>query len=695
MIAEYYQWYPFFRLLIPLVAGILCGDAFPQVVPVWGLGLACLLLFAGLSVCHCLCFRRLYGVLLFLLLSVVGYMGMDRQMRRSDFPFSNLSSTYRIVVRGKPETKGRSVLCQGGLLEEVRQDTVLAFSRPPLFLFYFPKDSMATCLKLGDELLIHTRLAPPVNNGNPYEFDYVRYLRHQGVAGTAYVAAGHWRVTGHDVARTFRQEALEYREKVLSLYRDLGFKGDELAVLSALTVGDKAALGDDIRETYSVAGASHVLALSGLHIGFIYALLFFLFTPLWRRWRVLKPMLLLLIVLFLWGFAFFTGLSASVVRSVIMFSLCAFAGLQSEKVWSMNTLLSAAFLMLLYNPVWLYDVGFQLSFVAVAAILIIQPRLYALWKVKNRFLRYGWGLVTVSVAAQVGTAPLVLFYFSRFSTHFLLTNLVAIPMVSLILYAAVLLLLLTPFSFLQGAFAAVVKALVSAQNAMLRWIEHLPLSSMDGIWIDGWEVLLYFLFLGLLCCAVMRRIYRNVFLTLFALLLLVSYHSVSAMLHAPQRSIVFYNVRGCPVVHCLSESGKSWLACADSLPDRTRLTRTLSPYWNRLQLEVPQWVADGYAVPGLSMQDGIVCYAGKRICLLCDGRWQGKESVSPASIDYLYVSHGYRGGMAELVSLFSIGTVVLDASLSDYCRHQIVDDCIRMGIPYLSLSQKGSVRILL
>lgn len=695
MIAEYCQRYPFFRLLIPLVAGILCGDAFPQVVPVWGCGLACLLLFVGLVACHCLRFRRLYGGVLFLLLSVVGYMEMGGQMGRSDFSFSNLSSTYKIAVREKPEAKGRSMLCQAVLLEEVRQDTVLAFSRPPLFLFYFPKDSGTAGLKQGDELLIHARPAPPVNNGNPYEFDYARYLRRQGVTGTAYVAAGHWQVTGHSAARTFRQRALEHREKVLALYRDLGFEGDELAVLSALTVGDKAALDDDIRETYSIAGASHVLALSGLHIGFIYALLFFLFAPLWRRWRVLKPALLLLIVLLLWGFAFFTGLSASVVRSVIMFSLCAFAGLQSEKVWTMNTLLSAAFLMLLYNPVWLYDVGFQLSFVAVTAILVIQPRLYALWKVKNRFLRYGWGLVTVSVAAQVGTAPWVMFYFSRFSTHFLLTNLVAIPMVSLILYAAVLLLSLTPFPFLQGAFAAVVKALVFAQNAMLRWIEHLPFSSVDGIWIDGWEVLLYFLFLGLFCRAVMRRIYRNVFLALFALLLLVSYHSVSTMLHAPQRSIVFYNVRGCPAVHCLSESGKSWLACADSLPDRTRLTRSLSPYWNRLHLEEPQWVMDGYSVPGLSMRDGIVCYAGKRICLLCDGRWQGKKSASPVSIDYLYVSRGYRGGMAELASLFSIGTVVLDASLSDYYRNRIVDDCIRMGIPYLSLSQKGSVRILL
>lgn len=680
---------------MPLVVGILCGDAFPHAVSVWGIGSVCCLLFAGLVACHSLHYQRLYGAVLFLLLLCVGYMGMDRQLSRSDFSFSNQAATYRICIREKPEVKERSILCQAILLDEVRQDTVLAASRPSLFLFYFPKDTAAVCLRQGDELLVHTRLAPPTNNGNPYEFDYVRYLRHRGVAGTAYVAAGHWQVTGQHAARTFRQRALEYREKVLSLYRDLGFKGDELAVLSALTVGDKEELSDDIRETYSVTGAAHVLALSGLHIGFIYALFLFLFTPLWRRWRVLKPLLLGLLVLFLWGFAFFTGLSTSVVRAVLMFSLCALAGLQSEKAWSMNTMWVAAFLMLLCHPVWLYDVGFQLSFAAVAAILLIQPRLYALWKVENRLLRYGWGLVTVSVAAQVGTAPLVMFYFSRFSTHFLLTNLCVLPLVSLILYAAVLLLLLTPFPFLQSVWAVVVEGLVHTQNAVLRWIEHLPFSSIDGIWIDGWEVLLLFLFIGLLGCAMRRRTYRNVSLALFALLSVVSYHSVSTMLHAPQKSIVFYNVRGCPAVHCMAESGQSWLACTDSRPDVSRLNRSLSSYWNRLHLDKPQWITDGYAASDLSMRDGIVCYAGKRICLLCDDRWQNKESASPVPIDYLYISRGYRGGVTELTSLFSIGTVVLDASLSDYYRNRIVDDCLRLGIPSLSLAQKGSVCILL
>ena len=475
----------------------------------------------------------------------------------------------------------------------------------------------------------------------------------------------------------------------------MGFEADELAVLSALTVGDKEELSDDIVETYSVSGASHVLALSGLHIGFLYALLLFVLRPLWRRWRRLKPLLLLLLVLFLVSFAFFTGLSSSVVRSVVMFSLLAFAGLQPEKPLTLNTLAATAFLMLLCKPVWLFDVGFQLSFSAVAAIVLVQPKLYALWKVDNRFLRYLWGLMTVSVAAQLGTAPLVIFYFSRFSTHFLLTNLWVIPMVSLVLYSAVFLLMLTPLPFVQHLFARVVEALVHVQNEVLRWIERLPGAAVDDIWLDIWGVLLVYLFLGMAYYGFLRLTVRRVCFALLALLAVVSWHSLSIMSNASRQGIAFYSVRGCPVVHCMADNRHSWLACADSLPDMPRLCRALSPHWNRLRLETPRLVAGYYTTSGLSMRNQIVSYAGKRICLLSDNRWRNKNSSHPLSVDYLYVSKGYQGGIEELTSLFSMGMVVLDASLSDYYQNKIANDCVRLGIPYLLLSQKGSYRILL
>lgn len=695
MIVEGFLRHIFLRLLLPLAVGIWCGELYPYTFSLW----ACLIAFLFPVILFVLSnhyyTRWLYGAMVYLFLFGTGFQLASWQVEQTNYTFAGKAATYIVRIQQEPEEKARSILCNSILIDQYRQDRVSHISQGNLFLLYFPKDSAASALSRGDELIINTRLSPPADNGNPEEFDYARYLMRKGVTGTAYVAAGHWKVIGHDSSRTFRQVALDYREKVVSLYRRLGFSGDELAVLSALTVGDKEELSEDIVETYSVTGASHVLALSGLHIGFIYALFWFVFRFLWKRWKFLKPFLLVFLILFLWGFAFLTGLSSSVVRSVIMFSFLALASLQPEKPLTLNTLAATAFLMLLYNPMWLFDVGFQLSFSAVVAILVFQPKLYALWAVKNRFLRYVWGLVTVSVAAQLGTAPLVILYFSRFSTHFLLTNLWVIPMVSLVLYSAVLLLALIPFPFLQQAFSVVVEWLVRAQNSVLHWIEQFPLASVDGIWVDVWQVLLFYLFIALVYRSFVRFTARNISLSLFVLLLIVSYSSVTALFYAPQRSIVFYNVRGCPVVHCMTEGGDSWLASADSLPDISRLRRTLSSYWNHLGLKEPQVIVGDYSTSRLSVANHLLCYAGKRVCLLHDSRWKSKVADHPMIIDYLYISKGYEGGIKELFSLFSVSTVVLDASLSAYSQERLINECIGLGVSYLSLSKKGSVRIAL
>ncbi len=652
-----------------------------------------MLLFALLVYCHCKNFGSLFGLTTNLLIAGTGFYLACRQWHQTDYAFPEKSCIYKIRIQEKPEPKERSILCRSVLLGEFKGDTIRTNKRSPLFLLYFPKDSAAATLQRGDELIIYAQLAPPKNNGNPDEFDYARYLRLKGGSGTAYVPEGHWQVIGHEHKRTLKQTALDCRDQIVGMYRSLGFKGDELAVLSALTVGDKEELSDDIIETYSVSGASHVLALSGLHIGFLYALFWFVFSPLWKRWNRLKFVLLLFIVCFLWAFAFLTGLSPSVVRSVTMFSLLALSNLQPEKPQSLNTLAATAFLMLLIKPLWLFDVGFQLSFLAVTAILVIQPRLYHIWQVRNRFLRYAWGIVTVSVAAQIGTAPLVIFYFSRFSTHFLLTNLWVIPMVSLIMYAAVFLLVLTPFAPLQTFFAPAVGWLVRLQNHTLQSIESLPYSSFDRIWMSSWETLLLYLCIGLACYSTWRCKPRNVYLSLASFLALALLHSASMWQNAPRTGLAFYNIRGCPAVHCLTEGNRSWLVCADSLPDISRISRSLSEHWDKLRIEVPQTTCAEEGNGPVLFKNGIAHYAGRSVCFLQDDRWRHKTAAQLLPIDYLYICKEYKGNIAELDSLFSIRNVVFDASVPAYKQQRLIKECIPRGIPYLSLSDEGAFSV--
>lgn len=467
--------YPFLRLLCPLVVGIYCGDElFFQRQSgriAFGVILLLFLSFGGLI----FFFNRkhysgrwLFGSCLLLFCFTLGTGLMNRELRQAESVFPQKETTYRLIVTEQPQVKEKSVLCRVLLIEQI--DSVsgrLALDHKALL--YFTKDSLSEHLRSGDELLVYTKLSPPVNNGNPDEFDYARFLFRRQVAAIGFAYADNWKVISRGTMRSFRQQAMDCRESVLSVYRRLGFRGDDLAVLSALTIGYKEELSEDIRETYSISGASHVLALSGLHIGFLYLLLCFCLRWLPERWRMVVLLRTLLILLSLWAFAFFTGLSASVVRSVVMFSLFTLAGLSGRTNFSLNTLLIAAFFMLLCRPSWLFDVGFQLSFCAVAAILLIQPCIYRLIPVAgSRIGRYIWGLMSVSIAAQIGTAPLVLLYFSRFSTHFLLTNLLVIPLVSLIMYVAVIMLLLNPLPFLQELAAAALRGLVGALNHCVR-----------------------------------------------------------------------------------------------------------------------------------------------------------------------------------------------------------------------------------
>ena len=694
--------YPFFRLLGPLIVGIYCSDELIcQGQSGWVASCVFPLFCSSLGILILSFFQKRYsrrwifGVVLFLFCFVLGFMRMNRQMQAVEFAFGSEETTYRMFLVEEPQIKERNVFCRVLLTERIDSSyrkTTLNHKA----IVYLSRDSLSECLGCGDELIAYTGFSTPANNGNPDEFDYARFLLRHQVSAIGNVHTGKWRRISQDAVHSFRQKAFDCRERVLAIYRHLGFQGDDFAVLSALTVGYKEGLSEEIRESFSVSGSSHVLALSGLHIGFLYALLWFCLRWLPGRWRAMAVLRTLLIIACLWGFAFFTGLSASVVRSVFMFSLFALSGLSRRKNFSLNTLFAVAFFMLLCRPVWLFDVGFQLSFCAVTAILLLQPRIYRWFPgVHSRIGHYLCSLMSVSIAAQIGTAPLVLLYFSRFSTHFLLTNLLVIPLVSFIMYATVIMLLFTPYFPLQSIIAIGVKWLIGLLNFCVRWVEQLPWASFDGIWLYGTDVLGIYLFLFLLGYYLNTCKARNLILSVFCLLAVCTCHMVRQANDRPKPGFVFYNVRNCPAVHCLAADGHSWLIYADSIPDTSRLRKAVSGYWNRLHLEPPQAIITDYTGDMLAYRDHILSYSGQRICVVSDNRWRNKWAAQPLSIDYLYLCKGYDGCLKELLELFTVRTVILDASLSDRRRQAYGKECRQLDLLFISLPDEGSVSFML
>lgn len=466
--------YPFVRLLIPLMLGILCGNA-ATYHPLIGTGSTLSLLtdimlytVAGALLSAWLFRHRpiVFGLSIHLLFFALGFALLTRFWQTTDIRFASGYQTYLVKLTEHPQEKPKSLLFEAEAPMQSHLD------KPCKLLLYFAKDSAARCLRRGDELWIKARLSlpEPIEDANS-RFDYGRYLRRRSIAGSGYVAANRWKVVRHHTTRTWRQKADDARLRCVSLYRRLHIGEEETAVLSAITLGYKADLSEPLKQTYSHTGASHVLALSGLHIGLIYLLLHWLLMPLGRRSMAGRIGCALLIIILLGIFAFFTGASSSVTRSVIMFSVLILSQWQTEEYLSFNSLAFAAFIMLLFSPQWLFDVGFQLSFSAVSSILLVNPHLSAQWHPSYWLTRKVWSLLTLSFSAQIGVAPLVLYYFHTFSTHFLLTNLWVIPLITLVLYTAVVFLLLTPLPALQSVCASCLDALLGLQHMGLRQIE--------------------------------------------------------------------------------------------------------------------------------------------------------------------------------------------------------------------------------
>lgn len=694
----YLHQYPYIRLIIPWITGVFCGDKFFDNTSVQSGSILLFCFFVGLSFTFYFLrrysLRWYFGISVSALCFMGGWIGITGQLQQAVYDFKNQETVYRVRLIDAPELKERSYLCRVFLEEYHDSANICPVKRKAIL--YLEQDSSVMRLQDGDELFVSSQIFPPVNGNNFGEFDYGRYLMYKGIAGTGYVASRKWAKLSSDSVSSLRLIANSYREKLLALYRKLRFEGDELAVLSALTVGDKTELSESIRESYSVSGASHVLALSGLHIGLLYVLFSYILKLLGvRRGNVGKYMRAFLLLILLWSFAFFTGLSPSVIRSVSMFSVLAVAEVFSRKAISLNTLAAVAWLMLLCKPVWLFDVGFQLSFLAVASILLIQKPIYQLFSVKGWLRKHVWGLMTVSIAAQLGTAPLVMLYFSRFSTHFLLTNLVVIPLVTIILYMAVLMLCLTPFCWFQSVIAEGCNFLLKTLNTFVYWVEQLPFSSIDNIWLYQWEVAGFYIFIMLVLYYTMKRRLRNLWVCLSFLLMLGVGHSVMNWVNHPQRSLVFYNVRGCPVVHCIENDGHSWLSYGDQQSDKRRLERVVANYWKQIQLLPPVEVKTDFQSACFSRHQQILSYYGCRVGMITDNRWQNKSAVSPLSIHYLYLCKGYEGHMEELTRVFSPSCIILDSSFSESRKQLLEKECRQLGFRFISLSEEGSIRFLL
>ena len=638
-----------FRLTISLVAGIFLSDCFFQgTLPVFAFGMGALICLIGMTVLlkwRNYCFRWLFGSMAFMFLFCIGALCVQHKWETVNYEWASGENVYQGVLVDAPQEKAKTYLCKLQVNKKASEKGLIPVNRT--VLVYIMKDSLSGNLRCGDHLNFYARIAMPEKAEVPGEFDYATYLFRQQISGTAVVFPGYWQWTGKRAPLTWKQQSDVWREKILDCYRNWGFSGDSFAVLSALTVGYKEELSDDLRATYQMVGVSHILALSGMHVAVLWGLLCWILRPLDKN-RLLRWVKCCMIIGLLWGFAFLVGLPASVIRAVVMCMLMTMARAACERALSLNTLAIAAFFMLLYNPFYLFDTGFQLSFLAVFSILLIYPVIFRCWPVHQPVLRYIWSIVAVSLAAQLGTFPVVIYYFAHFPVYFLPANLIVAPLVLIIIYGAVAAFVLSPFTILHIWVVKGLDGLLWLLNNSMQWVEHLPMSHAGNVHFSLLQV-------GIL----------------YALLFMV----LAYLLH-PLRKLMIAVL--CGINFFIGVSG--YLRYVKEEPSQLILAHS--------QIKV-------YPQEEIWQQDSIFYYKGLNVCILTDNHWQNKSASRLLNIDYMYLCKGFKGKIAPLQKVFKIRKIILDISLGEYKANLLREECRSLGLDYIDMSPKGSFRILL
>lgn len=351
-----------------------------------------------------------------------------------------------------------------------------------------------TLLGPGQVLLLAGKPSTIEGPKNPGQFDYRTFMERQGLAHSLFSGKKLY-VLGSVIDQPI-QQYFSYLRNYLIRQIDQFFESPaSKQIAKALLLGYKKQMDPEITEAYSTTGAMHILAVSGLHVGIIYGFFFLLVKPYRLRTRI-RVVYLTSIILLIWAYACLTGLSPSVLRSATMFTFVALAQMQSRSPSIFNAIALSALVLLVLDPFLLYAVGFQLSYGALLGILLIQPLLVRVWLPRYRWLEYCWQITTVGVAAQLATFPISAYYFHQFPSYFILSNLVAIPAAFLIMSFGIPFLIFSKVPVLGPALTWVTESLIKMLNFLIMGLESLPGASVRDIHFEVWEIVLYFLLIG-------------------------------------------------------------------------------------------------------------------------------------------------------------------------------------------------------
>lgn len=466
---------PFLRICVALCSGIVAGLYIEpaSIIPVSAIILFLFLLLAGQKI-RGLQETNFFGVVLMTGLFCCGLTLYDHE-KKSLSTLDSEEAVYRCIIDDYPEKKPSSMLMTVEL-DAIISEAGLQRINGSLLLYHRDKEAINTFLP-GNILYIKLNPVPITNRGNPYEFDYKFYMENQGIRYLAYTSGDDIIEQQYPSTRRPSHKGLIIRHKIIEMYSERGVREERLPLVAAITLGDKTMLERDTRDNFMKAGIMHIMAVSGLHAVilslFIFRLLFFLNG----RLSLLR---IILTVILLWSFAFVTGLTPSVMRATLMFTFLQAGNLMKRKVNGINSVLASAFVLILIKPSVIFDAGFLLSYSAVIFIIAFYSGFSTLFSVPKP-IQFVWKSVAVTIVAQAGTLPLTLLLFNNFPPYFILTNLIIVPVSSLIVILGCIVPLTYPFSFFSSLAGSLLDRLTGLTSFLTETAASLPSSSIGNI----------------------------------------------------------------------------------------------------------------------------------------------------------------------------------------------------------------------
>lgn len=671
--------YPFIRFLLALSLGIMLHDVLGSAAMefTW----LYLLLLLGIGVLFLLfCTLKTYrvqwifGVATILVFVYLGYFRACLRERVGEG--SAIARVYE-----PPTEKDNAVK----VLLDMRGFKVMA---------YFEKSEESLNLSYGDLLAFSApieEITPPMN---PEEFDYREYLNRRGITGRVYLKRGDWVNTGVNEGNPIYLFAYRFRDGLLQALKRCGITDDEFGVGAAILLGYDESLPAQVRQNYVAAGSMHILCVSGMHVGIIYLLASFVlgFLGKGKKMALVRRLILLALI---WFYALLTGLSPSIMRATLMISFVLLGELIHRKGFALNSIAVSAFILLLIDPNNLFAIGFQLSYVAVVGIVLLQKPIYSLIYVKNKLLDKVWEITAVSLAAQIVTMPFAIYYFKQFTTYFWLSNLLMTPLSFVVIMSGMLLLMFSWMPWLNIALGKVVWASIHIMNESVSWIEGLPFSLVKGLYMDDFQFALSLILLVLFLLFVnlkKKRMMLELLVVSAVFALSLAWRSQRL---SQQSQFLVYSVRNHTAINIV-DGFDNVLLCDEGLPtESSSIDYSLKGHWARDQLSMNPvcYTLTEDVNKELVIKRKHLLSAHGVLLAFWDPDMALKESQHRIAVDYLMVREKQRPDLQQVIKTYRVGMLLVDGSVPVYLSKEWVQQAKNMGIPCYEL-QNGSFDLL-